>query len=617
MTNFIVTNNNDSDTGSLRWAVEQANANAGLDTIDFEVELVTLASAINVTDSVIFNGNNTTIDQVGSDRIFNINDDSDTLLDVTINGLTLEGGRPDELGGAIYTVENLTVNESVFKDNVTSKRGGGIYSEGAALTITNSLFEQNEVVGEYTVSSGGAFYIEDGILDVSNSSFLNNKSFISVATIAGGESTILDSTFDNNNGGAIFIADDDSTATIERTAIINNFGEISGAGIGIEEGAEVTITDSIIDNNESDYGGGIFVANATVEVTNSSVTNNTAKEAGGGIGVAGTGLFTILNSTISGNTAPIGSAVEVYGNYSGALVADVNITGNTGSDSQLEGNVRFGAGNTGGILELEPLEPEDLETPVEPEAPETPVVEPVVDPAEPVVDPVEPVVDPVEPVVDPVEPVIDPVEPVVDPVEPVVDPVEPVVDPVEPVVDPVEPVIDPVDPVDPSLNLVDVNRFYQNEKGFHFYTADSNESASIQAQSEAGELNYSYENVSYSALSNDLDALTGEAIEGAKPVYRFFNEDTGAHLYTMDDNEKGYINQNLDNYSFEGTAYYAFEAEQQELETIPVYRLLNSDTGAHLFSADANEVSYINQNLDNYAAEGINGVAFYALEVEI
>ena len=525
MATYIVTNNQDLGIGSFRWAIAQANTNSGADTIEFEVDVVTLNSAILITDTAILNGNDVTINQTGTERLLNITDNnSETLINVTLNNLTLTGGRPEELGGAIYTFESLTVNDSVIRDNITSQKGGGIYSEGGTLTITNSLFEQNKIVGESASSSGGAFYIQDGTLNIDNSRFDDNESYVGVGAIAGGQSSITNSSFNNNNGNALSITNNNVT-TIDLAAFTNNFSQLSGAGIRVESGAEVIISDSLIDNNQSNNGAGIFIADSIVEINKSNLTNNIASERGGAITVEGTGELTIMDSTISGNSAPVASALEVYGNGGTALVENVNITGNTGSDNQVEGNVTFAGGNTGGILEL-PL-------------------------------------------------------------------------------------------VESSLNLVEVDRFYQYEKGFHFYTADDNESQSIQAQSEVGELKYNYENVSYSALSNDLDALTGETIEGVKPVYRFFNEDTGAHLFTMDSNEKEYIEEALTNYSSEGIAYYAFESQSQNLNTVPVYRLLNGETGAHLFSADQNEVDYIQGNLDNYSIEGNNGVAFYALRAEI
>lgn len=166
-----------------------------------------------------------------------------------------------------------------------------------------------------------------------------------------------------------------------------------------------------------------------------------------------------------------------------------------------------------------------------------------------------------------------------------------------------------------NLELTTVNRFYQYEKGLHFYTADKNESNVVQQESEAGNLSYSYEGESFAALSSNLDSLTGEAIKEVEPVYRFFNSHTGAHLFTMDMTEKNYIVDNLDNYSLEGTAYYAFANEQKHLETLPVYRMLNNDTGSHLFTSDRHEFEYIQDNLSHFSVEADNGIAFYVMEV--
>ena len=120
----------------------------------------------------------------------------------------------------------------------------------------------------------------------------------------------------------------------------------------------------------------------------------------------------------------------------------------------------------------------------------------------------------------------------------------------------------------------DIHRFYQFEKGFHLYTTDDNEINVVQEQSAAGQLSYQYEAEKYTVLSDNKDALTGETLEGVKPVYRFFNTDTGAHLYTTDENEKSVIEDTLPNYNSEGIKYYAFESEPTEIDTIPVFRML-------------------------------------------
>jgi YD repeat-containing protein len=167
----------------------------------------------------------------------------------------------------------------------------------------------------------------------------------------------------------------------------------------------------------------------------------------------------------------------------------------------------------------------------------------------------------------------------------------------------------------PRMLLTEVHRFYQSQTGSHLYTPDLNEVNYIKEKSSTGELSYNYEAEKYAVLADNYDTLTGEVIEEVKPIYRFFNTDTGAHLYTMDENEKSHIQDSLDNYNFEGIKYYAFESEPNNIETIPVYRMLNTQSGKHLFSNDQNEINYVEQNLPHFEMENNGDAAFYVLEL--
>lgn len=160
------------------------------------------------------------------------------------------------------------------------------------------------------------------------------------------------------------------------------------------------------------------------------------------------------------------------------------------------------------------------------------------------------------------------------------------------------------------FSTVNVHRFFQFEKGFHLYTTDQKEIDYVKQQSAIGELAYNYESEKFSVLSDNRDSFTGEIIEGAKPVYRFFNTITGSHLYTKEEKEKSYIQDNLSNYNFEGIKYYAFETAPAEIETIPVFRMLNTISGSHLYTIDQKEFNYIQENLPNFAVEN-NGEAVY------
>ena len=116
-------------------------------------------------------------------------------------------------------------------------------------------------------------------------------------------------------------------------------------------------------------------------------------------------------------------------------------------------------------------------------------------------------------------------------------------------------------------------------------------------------------------MSDDKDALTGAALEGVEAVYRFFNTDTGAHLYTTDEVERAFIEENLPNYNAEGIKYHAFESQPEGIDTIPVFRLLNTDTGSHLYTIDQNELNFIQDNLSNFTLENNGEATFYVFDL--
>ena len=161
---------------------------------------------------------------------------------------------------------------------------------------------------------------------------------------------------------------------------------------------------------------------------------------------------------------------------------------------------------------------------------------------------------------------------------------------------------------DEDLNLDDrfesqdniVYRFAHSDLGINFYTTSTQERDYIQNNLSE----YKFQGRDFESASESEDSLTG-----AKPIYRFFNQDTGVHLYTISDSERNYIVNNLSNYSVEGIAYYGYEERQPN--TIPLYRLYNAKAGTHLFTASTAERDRALANFSDYEAEGNNGIAFY------
>ena len=144
-----------------------------------------------------------------------------------------------------------------------------------------------------------------------------------------------------------------------------------------------------------------------------------------------------------------------------------------------------------------------------------------------------------------------------------------------------------------------VYRFFNNNAGVHFYTANEAERDAVQELD-----NFSFEGASYLGV----DPLTGSP--EPVPVYRFLNQNTGVHLYTTSETEREAV-QELDNFSFEGEAFFAYESEVEG--SIPIYRFFNTTSGAHFYTPSAAERDNVEDNLPDFASEGI---AYYALPLE-
>ena len=149
---------------------------------------------------------------------------------------------------------------------------------------------------------------------------------------------------------------------------------------------------------------------------------------------------------------------------------------------------------------------------------------------------------------------------------------------------------------------VDVYRFFNEDTGVHFYTSSEAEKDSIVANLP----NYSLEGVSYEAV----DPLTGA--DNSDVIHRFRNQNTGVHIYTIDETERSFIAENLSNYEYEGEVFaaYTFQVEG----TIPIHRFYNSELDAHFYTPSETERESVENDLPNYDYEGI---AYYAYSSDI
>ncbi len=509
------------------------------------------------------------------------NTTSSTILD----GFTIKNGNADE-----YSNNN--------------DYGGGIYATQSQAVFANLVVQNNHAQGD-----GGGIYTSDGLNQLINVSFVGNTAEGNGGGLYNSSTSILtNTTFRNNkaedSGGAIFNYADD--LIIDGGTFVSNIAQDNGGALHSSYSANFNIINTIFRSNKAaNNGGGIYsyYTDNNSTIVNSIFDANTSELGGAIYNDQGNAVNTNLTFTL--NQAEKGAAVYSEGDQANPIytnsifwlnqnIGDSSLTPiiNDGADTFVSHSIVEGGYNGLEIINQDPKFANSKKADFRLQS-DSPAIDQGFN-----------------------DFIIQDTDLIgSDRI------INNTVDIgayeyfAEQDLAEVPGNIGDIYSIYDQFAMTNIHRFYQNTKGFHLYTSDANEISDIQEKSALGDLNYNYEAEQYTVLANNLDAITGEELEGVKPVYRFFNTDTGAHLYTMNDLEKNTILDNLPNYSFEGIKYYAFAIKPESIETIPVYRMLNSETNTHLFTVDQNEINYIEQNLPNYSFEGDDGVVFHVFEL--
>ncbi len=247
-----------------------------------------------------------------------------SLNKVILSGNQAPAGAAD--GGGLFISGNgsaaassvtvATIQDSVVSGNSTTgsnSEGAGIFGKDADVTLTGVTVSLNRSFG--TNSKGAGIYLSGGSLTIENSA--DNNSLIT-----------QNSTYGNyaSGGGIANIGGDVvlNQVTISRNTTSGT--DSHGAGI-YSTGGNLTLNGTTVTQNSSDAagfnGGGIYsqtnlTGTQKTSIVNSTISGNTATLRGGGVYNAG-GLLEIKYSTITNNSVPYfgnGGGVASLGNAS-------------------------------------------------------------------------------------------------------------------------------------------------------------------------------------------------------------------------------------------------------------------------------------------------------------
>ena len=165
-----------------------------------------------------------------------------------------------------------------------------------------------------------------------------------------------------------------------------------------------------------------------------------------------------------------------------------------------------------------------------------------------------------------------------------------------------EEVAEPIPLPDADITGINVYRFLRTDTQTQFYTTSEVERDTVVDTLP----NYELEGISFVGAPAPVQ---GDLLTGTSPVYRFFNTTTGIHLYTADENERAFVEENLDNYVTEGTPYYGYDTQVEG--TVPLYRFYNAQLDAHFYTPNAEERDVFIESPDYVPEGGGDGIAFY------
>jgi trimeric autotransporter adhesin len=354
---------------SLRAAIQQSNATAGTNLINFNLSYpatVTLTSALpSINSSIIVvgsNPNNVIINGANSFRHFGLNANSnldlqnlrlvrgnavgsfggaifgDNINTLNLTNVTFENNISND-GGAIRLqtgAQSVTISNSTFISNTSTDIAGAInFTNAIPVTISNSSFISNTNNGAY----GAAIANFGATLNINNSTFQGNFSSGYGGAIANyaGTFNISNSSFTanrGNDGGAIA---NFATLTASNVTFTNNTATVYAGALlvsGDVGSANANLNNVTFTNNVAGYAGGLMNSQGgQLTLNNATFNNNRANNDGGGLRNVDAGsVLTVTNSIFTGNTANNVGAIET-GSNARILLASTIISNNTATNS--------------------------------------------------------------------------------------------------------------------------------------------------------------------------------------------------------------------------------------------------------------------------------------------
>ncbi len=263
------------------------------------------------------------------------------MSNCSFSGLTITNGADAE-GLAMKVVGqgsngNIQISNCSFTNNQTSidcgADGIGLHVKDVnSLTLQNTVFDNNVKGDRYGEIYGGALYLGAvNTVSIVGCDFTNNGGDPYQGRARGGaiafegatSASVQDCRFEGNyldgsrsgantGGAAVSVFSDGAAVSFERCEFIGNTfadQEYACGGALLAYTGEVTVTNSLFRDNTAAYGGAVYLRSGNHVVRNCTIVENAASTSGGGVCLNGSGE--VLNSIVYDNTATNGANIQI------------------------------------------------------------------------------------------------------------------------------------------------------------------------------------------------------------------------------------------------------------------------------------------------------------------
>ncbi len=292
----------------------------GLDTITIDASgasdgMIALDATLAVSSHIVIAGGGNSLNG-GGKQIFTVTSGS-----LTLNDLTMSNGFSVENGGAISVTDSaLTLNNSAISNSGARGYGGGIYAANSNVTLTDSV-----VIGNATDASADDYppvETAEEEAQTAESQAVEGAVEADAQHAAEGEAqgeeaqaeataaptntpdptptpeTLVLPEVEGRSGGGIYFAGESSMLRLERSGVDNNTAADDGGGIYIASGGATIINSTISGNSAIGHGGGIHSA-ANAVLTHVTIYGNKAAVSGG---LVDDSVLQLYNSILSDNS---------------------------------------------------------------------------------------------------------------------------------------------------------------------------------------------------------------------------------------------------------------------------------------------------------------------------